>query len=78
MAAQWILVLLWMRKPWQGSEFKGGAAADELHDLADDAVLQIVGWGCVCDREFVAMEPLGLGSCLRMWFLTWFYFSFHQ
>ena len=50
------------------------AASDELHDLADDAVVQIVGWCCVCDRGLVAMEPLGLGGCMR----TWFYFIFDQ
>jgi hypothetical protein len=43
-AAQWRFQLLWMRKCWRRSEFKGGMAAkDELHDLPDDAVLQIVG-----------------------------------
>ena len=31
------------------------AASNELHDLADDAVVQIMGWCCVCDRGFVAM-----------------------
>ena len=44
------------------------AASDELHDLADDAVVQIVGWCCVWDRGFVVMEPLGLGGCMRTWF----------
>ena len=50
------------------------AASDELHNLADDMVVQIVGWCCVCDHGFVAMEPLRLGSCMRMWF----YFVFYQ
>ena len=62
-------MLLWMRKCWRGSYFKGGtAAADEPHDLPGDAVVQIVGWGCISDRGFVAMEPLGLGGCARTWF----------
>ena len=43
------------------------AASDELHDLADDAVVQIVGWCCICDRGLVAMELLRLGGCMRTW-----------
>ena len=41
------------------------AASDELHDHADDAVVQIVGWFCIYDHGLVAMEPLGLGGCMR-------------
>ena len=40
-------------------------ASDELHDLVDDAVVKIVRLCCFCDRGLVAMEPLGLGGCMR-------------
>ena len=33
-------------------------SSDELHDRADDAVVRIVGWFCICDCGFVAMELL--------------------
>ena len=52
----------------RGGRRVGVAASDELHDLADDAVVQIVGWCCVCDRGLVAMEPLRLGGCMRTCF----------
>nr|CDM82142.1 unnamed protein product [Triticum aestivum] len=32
------------------------AASDELHDLTHDAVVQIMGWCCICDRGFVAIS----------------------
>ena len=44
------------------------AASDELHDLADDVVVQIMGWCCICDRGLVAMELLRSGVCMRTWF----------
>ena len=43
------------------------ASSDELHDRADDAVVQIVGWFCICDRGLVAMELLRSGGCMRTW-----------
>ena len=43
------------------------ASSDELHDRADDAVVPIVGWFCICDRGLVAMELLRSGVCMRTW-----------
>ena len=55
------------------------ASSDELHDRADDAVVQIVGCFCIYDRGLVAMELLRSGGCMRTWFLLrWFYFIFDQ
>ena len=51
-----------------GRAWGGMASSDELHDRADDAVVQIVGWFCICDRGLVAMELLRSGGCMRMWF----------
>ena len=54
-------------------------SSDELHDHADDAVEQIVGWFCICDRGLVAMELLRSGGCIRTWvFLRWVCFIFDQ
>ena len=51
------------------------ASSDELHDRADDAVVRIVGWFCICDRGIVAMELLRSGVCMRTWFfLRWGFF----
>ena len=41
------------------------ASSDELHDRADDAVVRMVGWFCIYDRGFVAMELLRSGVCMR-------------
>ena len=61
-----------------GGRARGGmASSNELRDHADDAVVQIVGWFCICDCGLVAMELLRLGGCMRTWvFLTCFYFIF--
>ena len=40
------------------------ASSDELRDRADDAVVQIVGCFCICDRGLVAMELLRSGGCM--------------
>ena len=54
------------------------ASSDELHDRADDAVVRIVGWFCICDRGLVAMELLRSGVCMRTWFfLMWVFFDQH-
>ena len=55
------------------------ASLDELHDRADDVVVWIVGWFCICDRGLVAMELPRSGGCMRTWFfLKWVCFIFDQ
>ena len=55
------------------------ASSGELHDRADDAVVRIVGWFCICDRGLVAMELLRSGGCMRTWFfLRWVCFIFDE
>ena len=46
----------------------GMTSSDELHDRADDVVVQTVGCFCICDLGLVAMELLRSGGCMRMWF----------